>query len=70
MSYVVLMIGRKAIRIIERFSHSVLVEYIKTGVQASVSPDCIKRYKPKVKPTKQQKPQKQINTNNQLNLDL
>jgi vancomycin resistance protein YoaR len=45
MEYTIYLINRKAVKIIERFSHSILVEYIKTGVQASVSPDCIRRKK-------------------------
>jgi vancomycin resistance protein YoaR len=68
MEYTVYLINRKAVKIIERFSHSILVEYIKTGVQASVSPDCIRRKK--VNHTPKEKPQKIININNQLNLNL
>ena len=66
MGYTVYMINRKAVKIIQRFSHSVLVEYIKTGIQSSVNPDCIRKHKPK------EKPQKPINknNNNQLNLNL
>ena len=63
MGYTVYMINRKAVKIIQRFDHSILVEYIKTGEQFSVSPDCIRKYKPKVKP------QKKTN-NNQLNFNF
>jgi len=36
------LIGKKSIKIIERFDNSVLVKYVKTGIEASVDPKLIK----------------------------
>ena len=42
MGYKIHLIGKKAVKIIERFENSILVEYIKTGVQSSVNPSAVK----------------------------
>ena len=72
MAFVIYMINRKRIEIIERFSHSVLVRYVKSGITSSVSPDVIRKYIPKEKPQKQVRQNKKNNNNNnnQLNFDL
>lgn len=69
MAYFIYMINRKKVEIIERFTHSVLVRYVKTGIESSVSPDSIRKYYPKVQPQKEVVVKKE-NNNNQLNLEL
>jgi len=52
-------VNNKAVLILQRFTHAYLVQFIKTGKQASVSKNCIKYFN------------KQIKTNiNQLKLQL
>lgn len=36
------LVGKKSIKIIERFDNSVLIEYVKTKAQASINPNLIK----------------------------
>jgi hypothetical protein len=73
------MVGRNRVHIIERFGTSTLVEYVKTGVQASVNTSLVKSVttKPyvaknpkKEAPTSEPAKNKKNNTNNQTSLDL
>lgn len=58
MKHIILLVGKKAVRIIDRFDHSVVVEFIKTGVKSSINPKYIKRkvidYNKKDKPKPKQ----------------
>jgi hypothetical protein len=42
-------VGDREVVIIARFDHSVLVKYVDTGLESSVSPSIIKTYKTKKK---------------------
>jgi hypothetical protein len=42
MSYKLFLIGKKAVKILQRFDNSVLVEYVATEKQSSVNPSLIK----------------------------
>lgn len=41
------MINRKQVIILERFTHSVLIKYVKSSVESSVNPSVIKSFTPK-----------------------
>jgi hypothetical protein len=42
MSHKLFLVGRKSVKILERFDNSLLVEYVKTGVQACINPELVR----------------------------
>ena len=72
--YSYFVIGRSKVEILQKFDNSVLVRYVKTGVEACVNPNLIKskevgNYEKKGK-YPQKKSTKNKPNNNQLNFEL
>lgn len=42
MSHKLFLIGKKSVKVLQRFDHSWLVEYVKTGVQVCINPVFVK----------------------------
>ena len=67
------LVGRNRVEILQKFDNSVLIRYVKSGIEACVNPSLIKskvieEYKKKGSDLK--KPQQKKPFNNQLNLEL
>ena len=72
MGFRIHMIGRQRVVILQKFDNSVLVRYVKSGIESCVNPNLIKSKDVNdFKKNQNQKPQrKNPNNNNQLNFEL
>ena len=66
--YTYFVIGRKKVEILQKFDNSVLVRYVKTGIEACVNPVFIKKKTVEYQPKKNGKLNNRGNSQTKLDL--
>ena len=71
MGFKIHLVGKQRVEILQKFDNSVLVRYVKSGIESCINPSLIKsKDTDSLKKKAKQNPQKNKPNNNQLNFEL